>query len=413
MTAQPPPEAYIRLSQTLPALKGVAIFMVVIFHLQGRTKGWLQASQILADIPGSGWKGMAEGLANLVCLLGEQGVHIFLIASGFGLAASWWRQCCASGTDERPFAAIPFWRRRLLRLFPLYWLAHGLALILLLVNPEWVPKRELLTQGGIDAVAALAASLTTLRNLVPEYYWFLNVAWWYIGLSIQLYLVFPLLVWVGRRWGWSVLLVGALLVSLGCRAILVSLPIDEAVLDMWLKGVLFPTRLFEFAFGIVLAVTLLSPNPAPPAERGARPAPNFRDLYRWSQRLAFERRWMVPHALLWVAGLVCHWSAASGWRFLRVPSDALLAVGEFCLLFQILSRLPGLRTRFSPVGECSYGIYLTHDNILMALWALFVPLLPFYWLRFAVVALATCLLGGLFELAHNWAQKNLLGKRTA
>lgn len=168
MTAQPVPQDCKRLSQTLPALKGLAISLVVVYHLWGYTKGYQLASEISVSSFRSGVKGFFEGILNIFCLLGEQGVAIFIIASGFGLASSWWRTTSSAGKDSRPFEVKKFWRRRLLRLFPLYWLAHGHALRQALVQPAWVPfGREVLNGGAGITAATLApvAQASRMRQL--------------------------------------------------------------------------------------------------------------------------------------------------------------------------------------------------------------------------------------------------------
>ncbi|MBW4493043.1 MAG: acyltransferase [Oscillatoria princeps RMCB-10] len=404
MTAQPVPQDYKRLSQSLPALKGLAIFLVVVYHLWGYTKGYQLASEIAISSFRSGVKGFFEGILNIFCLLGEQGVAIFIIASGFGLASSWWRTSSSAGKDSRPFEVIGFWRRRLLRLFPLYWVAHGLALLLALVQPAWVPfGRDVLNRGAIEATAATFASLTTLRNFIPDYYFFLNAAWWYVGLAVQLYLIFPLLVPVGKRWGWPVLLLGSLLIEVVYRQIIVALPLNEMATDVLLRGALFPSRLFEFAFGIFLAVAMLEPAPTKPGHL-------LSGVSRFCQNLLLEKRWLWLSALLYAAGLLCDWASDAGWQTFRVPSDALAGVGEFCLFFQLLNLIEPAKPSLSLLGDYSYGIYLTHMNFMVGLWALLTPILSNYWLRLGLVTAIACALGGVFELAYQWAQKRFAAR---
>ncbi|WP_017720223.1 acyltransferase family protein [Kamptonema formosum] len=405
MTAQPVPQDCKRLSQSLPALKGLAIFLVVVYHLWGYTKGYQLASEIAISSFRSGVKGFLEGILNIFCLLGEQGVAIFIIASGFGLASSWWRKTSSPGKVSRPFEIIGFWRRRLLRLLPLYWLAHGVALLQAVVQPAWVPfGREVLNRGATDATAATVASLTTLRNFIPDYYFFLNAAWWYVGLAVQLYLIFPLLVTVGKRWGWTVLLLSSLLIEIVDREIIVALPLNEMATDVLLRGALFPSRLFEFVFGIFLAVAMLEPAPQ-------KPGHPFSGVSCFCKNLLLEKQWLWLSALLYAAGLVFDWASDAGWHTFRVPSDALAGVGEFCLLFQLLNLIEPAKPSLKLLGDYSYGIYLTHMNFMAGLWAVLTPILSNYWLRLSLVAAIACALGGVFELAYQWGQARCLSYR--
>ncbi|MBD2040799.1 acyltransferase family protein [Microcoleus sp. FACHB-672] len=398
MISQTLPPNYQRLSQLLPAFKGWAIFTIVTYHLWGYSKGWLLFSQVYTASLNQGIKGLLEAVLNIFCLLGEYGVHIFIIASGFGLASSWWRGGKGAGNTFRIFDILKFWRRRLWRLFPLYWLAHGLALILAWVQPAWVPfGREVLNRGGFDPILASFASFTTLRNFSLDYYFFLNAAWWYVGLAVQLYLIFPLLVWVGKRWGWSSLLIISLVITLLYRTLIIGLSLNEIATDVLLRGAFFPTRLFGFVFGIVLAVTLLEPA-----------AKNFQGVCRWSQKLLLEKRWIWLTALMWVVGVGFDWASSEGWMVLRIPADILIGVGEFCLLFQTMSLIPWGKAGLATLGNLSYGIYLSHMNFMVALWAILTPLLSFYWLRFFIVVAITCGLGGLFDYSYR-----LLSQKTS
>lgn len=89
MVTHPLPAPYHRLSELLPSLKAIAILWIVLYHIWAYTKNYLNFSEITAILTKNNLKGFREGLLNFCCLMGEQGVHIFLIASGFGLAMSW------------------------------------------------------------------------------------------------------------------------------------------------------------------------------------------------------------------------------------------------------------------------------------------------------------------------------------
>ena len=396
MTMEPVSGEYNRLSQILPAIKGLGILMVLIYHLWGYSKGFLSFPEIIRQANASSLGSIVNSILYFFCLLGQQGVHLFIIASGFGLAASWWRKYGSEGQQDRAFSSVKFWKHRLARIFPLYWLAHGLALLLLWIQPRWIPfgTGNIFNWSAIKVGVALIASLTTLRNFLFEYYYFLNGAWWYIGLAVQLYLVFPVLIWVGKRWGWSILLAGTLLVSLVYRATIVALPLDEMATDVLIRGAIFIPRVFEFAFGMILAIALLEPRIS-----------TVEPCLNWSKNLLLSSRWIWLTGLMWVIGVAIDWTSAEAWIVLKIPSDQLIGVGEFCFIFQIISFLP-LKKWLNIVGNYSYGIYLTHSNTYVALWLLLVKVVPSYWLRFCLVTVFSCLLGGLFELGWNWVLKN-------
>lgn len=386
-------QPYHRLSELLPTLKAIAILWIVLYHIWAYTKGYLKFSEITEILTENGVKGLIEGCLNFFCLMGEQGVHIFLIASGFGLATSWWKNYQKNQNNPNIIALIPFWKRRLFRIFPLYWMAHGLALLIYWINPEWVPfGQEVWTQGGLTIASAIFASLTTLRNFIMPFYTFLNGAWWYVGLIVQLYFVFPFLIRWGKRWGWQNLLISSIIISLLYRGLIVFLPLSDSVTDRLLRGAFFPSRLFEFILGIVLAIALLEQNSV------------SKHLLNWSRNLLFQRRWLGILIMIWGLGLAGDWASEETLIVWRIPADFLIGIGEFFALFQIINYLPSLKRWLNPIGDTSYGIYLIHMNLETFLWVA-MGFISFYWLRLLVVVAIACLLGGLFDLAGNWMIK--------
>jgi peptidoglycan/LPS O-acetylase OafA/YrhL len=396
---------YDRLSKIIPAIKGLAILMIVMYHLLIYSKNLQSFSQIITVSTSKGLGSLGSGLIFTFCFLGKYGVHFFLIASGFGLGTSWWRQTHLS--SKKPFTALSFWRRRLLRLLPLYWIAIGLALILFLINPDFVPYgKDIFTQGGVEVFAAIFATFTTFRNLIWKYYFFLNGAWWYVGLAIQLYLIFPFLIWCMQRWGYSILLFGSLVVSLLYRGLVVALPLNDSVSHLLLRGSLFPSRLFEFVFGLVLAMTLLDKN-------ALKNINTFNSFIRLSKNLVFKPYWLGFNIFLWVLGFACDSiSSHKEWMILAIPSDALIGVGEFGLVFYLLSIVKWVNNWLNFLGNYSYGIFLTHMNIYVVLWFILQSLVPSYWVRFALVTLMTCALSISLEFSYNWVVKKFFSKPT-
>jgi len=90
-------------------------------------------------------------------------------------------------------------------------------------------------------------------RVTPSTMYYLVPAWWFIALLAQLYLVYPLLYRLLARWGirkyWLVI-GGAVVVKLA------GLLVFDDYLEAWSLGVIFVTRLPEFAFGMLIAVWL-------------------------------------------------------------------------------------------------------------------------------------------------------------
>ena len=184
-------DTYALISQSIPLLKGWAIIWIVAFHLVGNTRGYLNLSAAMTTLSQGGLKeGINTGL-ELVIAAGNTGVNLFLVISGFGLTASWWKHYGSKGIKTMPIKE--FWTKRVFRIFPLFWFSIALSVLLYFIRPDWAPfGQEIWQQGSLSAMGALLATVTTIRNFIPEYYYFLNGAWWYIGLSLQLYLIFPI-----------------------------------------------------------------------------------------------------------------------------------------------------------------------------------------------------------------------------
>ena len=262
-----PPRSYDTISQSLPVLRGWAIVWIVAYHLMGNTRGYLDWDEAIATLSQGELKNIIDTALVLFVSAGSTGVNVFLIISGFGLTASWWQKYGSRGVENMPLPT--FWRKRVFKIFPLFWTAVAIATLLHWINPTWAPFGQNIWQaGGLSPLWALLATVSTLRNFIPDYYYFLNGAWWYVGLSVQLYFVFPWLIQFGCRWGWLKLLIASLLFSLTYRAVFLLLPIES--FGTVIPLAFFPSRLFEFTVGIYLAMTFLKPAPDLQPHQGRR-----------------------------------------------------------------------------------------------------------------------------------------------
>ncbi len=244
----------------LDLAKGLAIAWIFVLHFVEQfttsphfgnpRRNWApladRFSQLLPlDLPG--FDGLVANLVRWVAFPGDQGVQIFIVASGVGLAWSALR-------ESQPMPAREFYRKRLMRIVPLWITAHVMFVLLSIGMEPALRVTEWQTW----------ASLAGLRMLRPVMYHFAP-AWWFIGLLLQFYLVFPLLMQALRRWGparffW---VVGGL--SLLVRA---AGLFEPSLVGWWSRGGFFVTRLPEFAFGMAFAVWLQRPA----AHRWAAPA---------------------------------------------------------------------------------------------------------------------------------------------
>lgn len=192
----------------------------------------------LRPLPLEGLSGIIVNALRYVGWLGDMGVQIFVVASGFGLALS--------ALKPSGISAGEFYSRRLMRILPLWWAAH-----LLFVATS-------LGLGGLEVSDWRTwASFAGLRFL-PSVLYFFAPAWWFFGLILQLYAVFPLLARWLRDWPLQRFLLLVCVGSIGVRLVglLASAYFIPSALDWWSRGGLFVSRLPEFSFGMAFAALI-------------------------------------------------------------------------------------------------------------------------------------------------------------
>jgi peptidoglycan/LPS O-acetylase OafA/YrhL len=317
-------------------IKAIALIGVFLNHVVERIFGypeianphaaWPPFSMRLAQLSPLAEHGIWNAPINLLRWtgwFGEHGVELFLIISGFGL--TWGLM---ARYVNKPLPIRDFYYRRAERIYPMWWGAHLLFMAL------W-----LLTGLGLSiANANTYLSLAGVR-ITPDLLYYFTPAWWYIGLLLQLYLVFPLLWEALRRWGpWKLLIVGCG-IAFAARA-LGSLVFKD-YLDAWLRGAIFITRLPEFLFGISLAVW----------------------MYRDSEQATARMRAPSTIILAFAACVVSFPLALTLLGMSVVPF--LLGAGLLLLLYAVLSRIQNPKGRIvgpgAWVGRHSYSLYLLHS----------------------------------------------------
>ena len=197
----------------------------------------------LAPIRGCGIADLPYNVFRYLGFTGETGVQLFLICSGFGLTYGLLRRGAAT------LDTLSFYHRRLWRILPTWWIAH--LLVLLASLPVLAILGGKFAKHGVSiGDPELYLSLLGLRVTNDSLYYAVP-AWWFIGLILQLYAVYPLL-WIGlrRRDALRLLFIGTI-VAWAIR--LAGLVVFEDYLAAWSRGAIFITRLPEFLFGIALA----------------------------------------------------------------------------------------------------------------------------------------------------------------
>jgi peptidoglycan/LPS O-acetylase OafA/YrhL len=284
-----------------------------------------------------GWANLPLTLFRNVGWLGDQGVQLFLITSGFGLTWSL-LQRSARQTDAAPSETVAWWQfyqRRLFRLYPLWWAAHLLILLLQLVSHK-IPSASLTNPGFYLSLMGIRFTPTWAYALVPS--------WWFIGLLVQLYLIYPLL-WRGfQRLGPTKLLLWVGAIALAIRG--AGLFIVGDYLDCWSRGTIFIARLPEFLLGMSFA-GWLHQHP------------------RQTDRLLRSGQVQVLGWVIYGLGLITAFTLGG-----MTVSPFLLGVGLLILLYGLLQSAakPWLdRLPLVWIGQHSYALFLVQHIFIKAL----------------------------------------------
>jgi peptidoglycan/LPS O-acetylase OafA/YrhL len=301
----------------LDGLRGLAALFVVVHHV------FLRAFPGYPVDRAPFWAGWF--------IYGRFAVVVFIVLSGFSLALSPARH------GWRLDGVSAFARRRARRILPAYWaaLAFSLALAWLVVPPPG--------QGAPGAKSVVVNGLL-VQNLVgaPSP----NRSFWSMAVEAQLYIVFPLLLLIVRRWGAVVMVTTVTLVvaTVGIVGPHIS-RLDVFVIQSP------PDLAALFAVGVLTA--------------GIVGASSVRRSWPWG--------WLALAAAAPVLAMI--WWQGSVWTLDHLfwvdlalgPAVACvlaaLATGHTARLLRLLDARP-----IRSLGSSSYSLYLTHGPIVVVVY---------------------------------------------
>lgn len=219
-------------------IKGAAIILICLhnfFH-------WLPPSPgeneflFFADCINNLFSMLAEKPQEFVNILfsyfGHFGVQMFLFVSGYGLAVSMQK-------NEKNW--LPFFWERIKKLYPL-----------LIVGVLFLFLTTILAEGRIFSdteQTELCYKLFFIHTLVPGSALTLNGPWWFFALILQLYIFFPLLYRLTKRFGWKAFLS----ICIISYAIIYIYKFKLGLFDGEMIMMNTPGHLPEFCLGILLA----------------------------------------------------------------------------------------------------------------------------------------------------------------
>jgi peptidoglycan/LPS O-acetylase OafA/YrhL len=150
----------------LDGLRGLAILLVVVHHLGGYFTLWSASWPApLAQFANSGW----------------MGVHLFFVLSGFLLFLPYARAIVSGNSWP---SIRQFYRRRALRILPVYVAFLGLGLLPLLLVTGWPPQ---MVRAFVPVVLLLQNMDTPAGHFVDLF----NSSLWTLAIEWQFYLLLP------------------------------------------------------------------------------------------------------------------------------------------------------------------------------------------------------------------------------
>lgn len=316
-------------SPALHGLRGLAAMAVLGFHWSQHfpvANGWLAQWQ---------WGPQPWMNITLPLALGWQGVPLFFVLSAYLLTVQWLHRPM-TGAHVAQYVV-----RRALRIYPAVWLQMAVVLCLLPWLPSlWRPF----------TASELWQSALLWINMPPTMVAPLNLVWWTLPIEFSFYLALPLLVWLSRRVGWVPVVLASFVITVVWRSAVMAWFAGEHMVARLPILDALPGSLATFAAGFALAHV-----------HSRWPA-----LTRWPALLVWAFAYLgLQYGLLtnvdtyWTG----HWMLAV-WNPLFACVVAL-AVGV------VMSDARWGRWFSSAwmvwLGELSFGIYLWHFPVLVAM----------------------------------------------
>ena len=121
---------------------------------------------------------------------GHYGVQLFIFISSYGLYLA---------NTNKNISWLPFMKKRIRKLYPTLVLGIALSVLINLIQLKILP--------GLPVIKSILLKLTLLYGFVPNEALTISGPWWFFSVIVQLYAIFPLLLWLVRKKGPNSILV--------------------------------------------------------------------------------------------------------------------------------------------------------------------------------------------------------------
>ncbi|WP_139798575.1 acyltransferase family protein [Andreprevotia lacus] len=324
----------------LDLFRGLAAWLVVLFHLHGDT------GALLPGLSGFGWIG----------------VDIFFVISGAAISSSAYR---LYGKYQDQWKGI-YWQHRIRRIYPLYILAA-------LVSAWYFAGYRESGQWG-EGAFQLLSHLLMLHGFFPWTWQGLLGPAWSLAIEFQFYLLMMLAwPWLSRQRAVVVMTIALLVSSLWlCYFWQVAVLESESLRYFYTSQL--PGRLYEFAFGFLLFRIMLALEHRPAV-------------------MLYRARWLLMGIgafllIAWYCGAalndVSRVGQVGAWLH-QHGGELGTRIGITICIFMVLlgaglCRESRLLKPLYWFGTISYGIYLSHTMVIQALFKAGLPALQvIFW----------------------------------
>lgn len=310
-------------------LRGFAALSVLLYHVIEHTH----------------WTAYPTSGLPLWGRMGWMGVDLFFVISGLVITYS-----AAQLHDARPHNWMyVYWQRRLARIVPLYLLTG--VIFITLIQPQW------LFQTAQNLAVHITTHLLFLHNLFPGTHGSINGVNWSIGVEMQFYLLICLcLPWIMKARILTVFIT-ALLIAWSWRYAATLIIAPQQTHRLFQISTQLPGTLDEFALGIILGKIL------------------YERKYAHVVTLLKSRFSviLVTALIICVSMLTIFWKFSGFWEhsamvvFCRTLIGASACALVVCAIFFPYKSPRYISAPLDFFGKVSYGIYLWHLPVILAL----------------------------------------------
>lgn len=168
---------------SIDILRGIAAFMVVAYH---------SAKPSMYSPDDSLFLYVLKSMIHYFSSFGYTGVYLFFVISGFCIHLKTSKDIVEGRFVVPSF--VPFWKRRLKRLYPAYIVALIIYIALYIQNGKW--------SGGTFDILNIVSHLLMLHNLHPAMAYDFSSVLWTLAIEEQLYLAYFLFLKIRFKYGW-------------------------------------------------------------------------------------------------------------------------------------------------------------------------------------------------------------------